>query len=219
MFLASSCSCLYKIYWSQLFSSEWRCSWNSANRRCSHNIWVTRLLPIKLRLILEVRGYIWTKDFHVPGSNTLIHFREILSLVVTPSLYMNQLANHLMSIMLASHFSAGIDSKSVIYSISFFTCVTTTDSKKGCLSYILRLSVDSSHSWSDADNISWNPGITGWFEESVAEWGFTCQMHYTTAQLEVTQLVFIVYVIHVINNRVTCKATGHVMTSMCIVGV
>ena len=40
MFLVSSCSYLYAICWSQLLSGEWRCSWSSADRRCSNYIWV-----------------------------------------------------------------------------------------------------------------------------------------------------------------------------------
>ena len=40
MFLASACSCLCAMYWSQVLSGEWRCSWSSAERRCSNYIWV-----------------------------------------------------------------------------------------------------------------------------------------------------------------------------------
>ena len=40
MFLISSCSCLCPIQWSQVLSQEWRCSWSSADRRCSNYIWV-----------------------------------------------------------------------------------------------------------------------------------------------------------------------------------
>ena len=40
MFLNSACSCLCTIYWSQVLSGEWRCSWSSADRRCSNYIWV-----------------------------------------------------------------------------------------------------------------------------------------------------------------------------------
>ena len=40
MFLVSSCSCLSPIYWSHVLSWEWRCSWSSADRRCSNYIWV-----------------------------------------------------------------------------------------------------------------------------------------------------------------------------------
>ena len=40
MFLVSSCSCLCPIHWSQVLSREWRCSWNSADRRCSNYIWM-----------------------------------------------------------------------------------------------------------------------------------------------------------------------------------
>ena len=40
MFLVSSCSCLLPTQWSQVLSWEWRCSWSSADRRCSNYIWV-----------------------------------------------------------------------------------------------------------------------------------------------------------------------------------
>ena len=40
MFLVSSRSCLRSIHWSQVLSWEWRCSWSSADRRCSNYIWV-----------------------------------------------------------------------------------------------------------------------------------------------------------------------------------
>ena len=36
----SSCSYLCPVHWSQLWSREWKCSWSSANRRCSNYIWV-----------------------------------------------------------------------------------------------------------------------------------------------------------------------------------
>ena len=39
MLLLSSCSCLCKIYWSHVLGWEWRCSWSSADRRCSNYIW------------------------------------------------------------------------------------------------------------------------------------------------------------------------------------
>ena len=38
--LVASCSCLRPFQWSQLLSWEWRCSWSSADRRCSNYIWV-----------------------------------------------------------------------------------------------------------------------------------------------------------------------------------
>ena len=39
MFLVTACSCLRSIRWSQMLSWEWRCSWSSADRRCSNYIW------------------------------------------------------------------------------------------------------------------------------------------------------------------------------------
>ena len=40
MILLSSCACLCPIHWGQVLSREWRCSWSSADRRCSNYIWV-----------------------------------------------------------------------------------------------------------------------------------------------------------------------------------
>ena len=40
MFFVSACSCRCAITWSQLLSGEWRCSWSSADRRCSSYVWV-----------------------------------------------------------------------------------------------------------------------------------------------------------------------------------
>ena len=40
MFLVSCCSCLCAVYWSQVLSRKWRCSWSSAGRRCSNYIGV-----------------------------------------------------------------------------------------------------------------------------------------------------------------------------------
>ena len=42
MLLVSSCSRIYPIRWSQVLSWEWRCSWSSADRRCSNYIWVIK---------------------------------------------------------------------------------------------------------------------------------------------------------------------------------
>ena len=40
MFTVSSCIYLCPIYWSHVLSRKWRCSWSSADRRCSNYIWV-----------------------------------------------------------------------------------------------------------------------------------------------------------------------------------
>ena len=40
MLLVSSCSCLCTIYWSQVLSRQWGCSWSSVDRRCSNYIWM-----------------------------------------------------------------------------------------------------------------------------------------------------------------------------------
>ena len=40
LFLVSSYSCLCPIHQSHVLSREWRCSWSSADRRCSKYIWM-----------------------------------------------------------------------------------------------------------------------------------------------------------------------------------
>ena len=37
---SSRLAVVFAVYWSQVLSGEWRCSWSSANRRCSNYIWV-----------------------------------------------------------------------------------------------------------------------------------------------------------------------------------
>ena len=59
MLLVSSCSCLCPIQWTQVLRQEWRCSWSSADRRCSNYIWVIdNFITTKVRLILETWWYI-----------------------------------------------------------------------------------------------------------------------------------------------------------------
>ena len=66
MIIVSSCSCLRPIDRSRVLSREWRCSWSSADRRCSNYIWwSTILLPTKVRLILETWRYTVTTQAHV----------------------------------------------------------------------------------------------------------------------------------------------------------
>ena len=48
MFLVSSFNCLCPIYWSHVLSREWRCSWSSADRRCSNYIWAINNLIANL---------------------------------------------------------------------------------------------------------------------------------------------------------------------------
>ena len=53
----SSCSCLRSIHWSQVLNWEWRCSWSSADRRCSNYIWVIKKFYSLLRCDLYWRFY------------------------------------------------------------------------------------------------------------------------------------------------------------------
>ena len=58
MILISSCSCRCPIHWNQGLSREWRCSWSSADRRCSNYIWVINdYIAYKSDLYLNVWRY------------------------------------------------------------------------------------------------------------------------------------------------------------------
>ena len=46
------CRCFCPIHWSQVLSRESRCSWSSADRRCSNYIWViTTFCPLRCSYI------------------------------------------------------------------------------------------------------------------------------------------------------------------------
>ena len=69
MFLVSSCSCLYSIRWSQVLSREWRCSWSSADRRCSNYIW-----EINNFIAFSDATYIRGLTVDVPSTNLTVSF-------------------------------------------------------------------------------------------------------------------------------------------------
>ena len=58
MFLVSLHSCLRSIHWIQVLSWEWRCSWSSADRRCSNYIWV-------INNFIAYEGATYTRGFTV----------------------------------------------------------------------------------------------------------------------------------------------------------
>ena len=60
----SSWSCLCPIHWSQVLSRGWRCSWSSADRRCSNYIWVIN------NFIAWVVTYI--RGLTVPSENCIL---------------------------------------------------------------------------------------------------------------------------------------------------
>ena len=107
MIFVSSCRSLCSSHWSQLLSREWRCSWSSADRRCSNYIWVINnviackgatyirdfmVIAILPALISEVYGsplgvhdvfgcYLWTRCFYIDyicGSLSYSYFIEII---------------------------------------------------------------------------------------------------------------------------------------------
>ena len=58
MFVISSCSFYCAIHWNQVLNRKWRCSWSSADRRCSNYNWmIKKSFPTKVRLILEIWQY------------------------------------------------------------------------------------------------------------------------------------------------------------------
>ena len=71
MFLVSSCSCLCSIHWSQVLSQEWRCSWSSADRRCSNYIWV-------IDIFFTYLGAYYIRDFY--GNFNVVELQSLLRL-------------------------------------------------------------------------------------------------------------------------------------------
>ena len=61
MLLESACSCLCAIYWSQVLSGEWRCSWGSADRWCSNYIWA-------INNLIAYKGATYIRDLTVYAS-------------------------------------------------------------------------------------------------------------------------------------------------------
>ena len=80
MILVSSCSCLCPIHWSHVSSWEWRCSWSSADRRCSNYIWV-----IKIFIAFSSASYIRGFTVYMPQGNDepIILYRNINETSVT----------------------------------------------------------------------------------------------------------------------------------------
>ena len=79
MFLIFSCSCLRSIHWSQVLSWEWRCSWSSADRRCSNYIWVINNF-IAYQGATYIRGFtVICAEEHVwyfNKSNTILFYHK-----------------------------------------------------------------------------------------------------------------------------------------------
>ena len=79
MFLIYACSCLCPIHWRKALNWEWRCSWSSADRRCSNSIWVINnfiayLGAAYIRYLAVVVLYVhWTKQvWHI--SEIYLHY-------------------------------------------------------------------------------------------------------------------------------------------------
>ena len=80
MFPVWACSCLCAVYWSQVLSREWRCSWSSADRRCSNYIWVINNLiayysgsyirDLMVYIYIYICIYIYTYTYRDVSGNT-----------------------------------------------------------------------------------------------------------------------------------------------------
>ena len=73
MLLVSSCSRLCQIHWSQPLSAELRCSWSSADRRCSNYIWA-------INNFIAYLGATYIRDFTV--SNCISY--KIMGVIIYP---------------------------------------------------------------------------------------------------------------------------------------
>ena len=82
MFLVSSRSCLRSIHWSQVLSWEWRCSWSSADRRCSSYIWVINTF-IAYKCATYIRGFTVCFIMH-PGGKSDIATTQIPYIFIHP---------------------------------------------------------------------------------------------------------------------------------------
>ena len=72
-----ACSCLRATYWSHVLSGEWRCSWSSADRRCSNYIWLNNNL-------IAYKGASYIRDLTV---YCVFHFYVKITLCIHKSLY------------------------------------------------------------------------------------------------------------------------------------
>ena len=89
MIIVSSCSCLWQIHWShQVLSWEWRCSWGSADRRCSNYIWVINnfiahwgAAYIKGLTVFRMHLLIHSKGVMVDQSLTRLDFEHVKAIV------------------------------------------------------------------------------------------------------------------------------------------
>ena len=86
MIRVPSYSCLCPIYWSHVLSRKWRCSWSSADRRCSNYmyIWVINDLIAKL-------GATYIRDLTVSRLGLKREWSKLCAWCIPPSPYLSQL--------------------------------------------------------------------------------------------------------------------------------
>ena len=79
MIPVSSWSCLWPIHWSQVLSREWRCSWGSADRRCSNYIWV-------IDNYIAHKGATYIRDLTVLSCAVMIQCTDVSVNYYTPNI-------------------------------------------------------------------------------------------------------------------------------------
>ena len=131
--------CICQIYCSQVLSREWRCSWSSADRRCSNYIWVINNLMAyegasyirdstvyRSMPALLVRGIIFTYN--------LIHRLDAYHTIdMQAALFMN--STHRYARMLCVALA--------ILRFSSSACMTMSTWNRGCKHRIIKLDWDS----------------------------------------------------------------------------
>ena len=130
MFLVSSCSCLCAIYWSQVISQEWRCSWSSADRGCSNYTWVIKIvLPTEVSYIRALTVVLFaTIVFILLGLKS--EYSKITKLnIITIDVFAESLpsltnTNTLYCVLNGQHISWQLITKQVI--LMFLTCMVWT---------------------------------------------------------------------------------------------
>ena len=92
MILVSSWSWLCPIHWSWVSSLEWRCSWSSADRRCSNYIWVINNLidykgaPYIRDLTVHFRYTPWGSNKFIAKEDKNIQMLHIISIMTVDGL-------------------------------------------------------------------------------------------------------------------------------------
>ena len=110
MFLVSSRSCLRSIHWSQVLSWEWKCSWSSADSRCSNYIWV-------INNFIAYEGATYIRGFTVGPIDTTIIGQALIFQPFYEQYFNPFLAPEWWVKLQESHFNTPIACWSLLFSV------------------------------------------------------------------------------------------------------